>query len=93
MRQPTLTHIFDEYRNPNPLPSVVTPELRKVSEHERYSAISEMAYIEACELDSPNSPDFDALMEKIHERIDSELNLVTEKSHITNGRDHDTFYT
>lgn len=33
----------------------------------------EQAYIEACELDSPNSPDFDALLESIFERLCSPL--------------------
>lgn len=31
--------------------------------------INELAYIEACELDSPNSPDFDRLRDRIEERL------------------------
>ena len=31
--------------------------------------IYEQAYIEACELDSPNSPDFEALVDRIEERL------------------------
>lgn len=40
---------------------------------EQISDAYEQAYIEACELDSPNSPDFDALHESIFERLCSAL--------------------
>ena len=34
-----------------------------------YDALYDEAYIRACELDSPNSPDFDALFSRIHEEL------------------------
>ncbi|PNG48833.1 MULTISPECIES: hypothetical protein [unclassified Variovorax] len=38
--------------------------------------ISDLAYIEACELDSPNSPDFDRLRDSIEERMQDEQSSV-----------------
>ena len=38
--------------------------------------ISDLAYIEACELDSPNSPDFDRLRNSIEERMLDEQRRV-----------------
>lgn len=34
-----------------------------------YDALLEEAYIKACELDSPNSPDHDELVERIYDEL------------------------
>ncbi len=35
--------------------------------------VYEEAYVQACELDSPNSPDFASIQERIEERLHDEL--------------------
>ena len=41
-----------------------------------FEEIEELAYIEACELVSPNSPEFDALLERITEELMCEREFV-----------------
>lgn len=48
-----------------------TEKLRElVTQHdEMTNAAWDEAYVRACELDGPNSPDFDALLESIYEEL------------------------
>jgi len=57
--------------------TIVLPLVEYMTIEEELELLFEEAYMRACELDSPNSYDFDTLVDEIYEKLKNEYTTKT----------------